>query len=117
MPSTIERWFSPEYQKNESGEVDKIREMIRSTPVDGFCGCCHAIMGLDLTDQLSAITLPTLLVVGEDDPGTPVSAHEVIQGEIVGSELIVLPGARHFSNVEQQSAFNEAISTFLKVQL
>ena len=74
-------------------------------------------MGLDLTDQLSAITLPTLLVVGEDDPGTPVSAHEVIQGEIVGSELIVLPGARHFSNVEQQSAFNEAISTFLKVQL
>ena len=45
MPSTIERWFSPEYQKNESGEVDKIREMIRSRPVDGFCGCCHAIMG------------------------------------------------------------------------
>tara|TARA_Y100000588_G_scaffold54228_1_gene51406 strand:- start:7139 stop:7927 length:789 start_codon:yes stop_codon:yes gene_type:complete len=117
MPSTIERWFSPEYQKNESGEVDKIREMIRSTPVDGFCGCCHAIMGLDLTDQLSVITLPTLLVVGEDDPGTPVSAHEVIQGEIVGSELIVLPGARHFSNVEQQGAFNEAIATFLKAQL
>ena len=117
MPSTIERWFSPEYQKSESGEVDKIREMIRSTPVDGFCGCCHAIMGLDLTDQLSVITLPTLLVVGEDDPGTPVSAHEVIQGEIVGSELIVLPGARHFSNDEQQGAFNKAISIFLKAQL
>jgi len=56
-------------------------------------------------------------VVGEDDPGTPVSAHEVIQGEIVGSDLIVLPGARHFSNVEQQGAFNKAISTFLKAQL
>ena len=117
MPSTIERWFSPEYQQGASAEVDKIREMIRSTPVEGFCGCCHAIMGLNLTDRLQAITLPTLLVVGEDDPGTPVAAHEVIQQEIAGSKLVVIPGARHFSNVEQQGAFNAAITAFLAEQV
>ena len=117
MPSTIERWFSPEYQQDASSEVDKIREMIQSTPVDGFCGCCHAIMGLNLTDRLQAITVPTLLVVGEDDPGTPVAAHEVIQQKIAGSKLVVIPGARHFSNVEQQGAFNAAITAFLAEQV
>jgi 3-oxoadipate enol-lactonase len=117
MPSTIERWFSPEYQQDASSEVDKIREMIQSTPVDGFCGCCHAIMGLNLTDRLQAITLPTLLVVGEDDPGTPVAAHEVIQQKITGSKLVVIPGARHFSNVEQQAVFNAAITAFLAEQV
>lgn len=113
VPSTIERWFSPGYQDTSSVEVDKIREMIRSTPVDGFCGCCHAIMGLNLTDQLSAITVPTLLIVGEDDPGTPVAAHEVIHENIDGSKLVILPDARHFSNVEQQDAFNKVLAEFL----
>jgi len=117
VPSTIERWFSPEYQQDASSEVDKIRAMIQSTPVEGFCGCCHAIMGLNLTDRLQAITVPTLLVVGEDDPGTPVAAHEVIQQKIAGSKLVVIPGARHFSNVEQQGAFNAAITAFLAEQV
>jgi 3-oxoadipate enol-lactonase len=74
-------------------------------------------MGLNLTDRLQAITLPTLLVVGEDDPGTPVAAHEVIQQKIAGSKLVVIPGARHFSNVEQQGAFNAAITAFLAEQV
>ena len=117
MPSTIDRWFSPEYRQDRSAEVDKVREMIRSTPVDGFCGCCHAIMGLNLTDRLHAISVPTLLVVGEDDPGTPVAAHEVIQQKIAGSKLVVIPGARHFSNVEQHGAFNAAITAFLAEQV
>jgi pimeloyl-ACP methyl ester carboxylesterase len=66
---------------------------------------------------LQAITVPTLLVVGEDDPGTPVAAHEVIQQKITGSKLVVIPGARHFSNVEQQAVFNAAITAFLAEQV
>ncbi|HAN59267.1 MAG TPA: 3-oxoadipate enol-lactonase, partial [Gammaproteobacteria bacterium] len=76
VPSTIDRWFSVNFQAQRADEVDKVREMIRGTAVNGFCGCAAAIRDLDLTDRLSTIDLPTLLIVGEDDPGTPVSAHE-----------------------------------------
>ena len=87
--------------------------MIRSTPLDGYCGCSRAIMGLDLTEQIASITLPALLMVGRDDPGTPVAAHETIQQQIVGSELVVIPDALHFSNIEQRGAFNTKLLEFL----
>ena len=113
VESTIERWFSEGYRKREPAEVDKVREMIRATSVDGYCGCCAAIARLDLTDRISVINRPVLLIVGEEDPGTPVAAHEAIRDRIAGSELVILPEALHFSNVERQADFNRALTGFL----
>ena len=110
---TIERWFSNAYRQSRATEVDKVRAMIRATRVDGYCGCCAAIARLDLSDRLSAIDRPVLLIVGEEDPGTPVAAHEVIRDRVTGSELVVLPEALHFSNVERQADFNRALVGFL----
>jgi 3-oxoadipate enol-lactonase len=110
---TMERWFSADFMARKQAVCDKVRDMIRHTPVDGYCGCCRAIQGLDLTDRISAITVPTQLIVGEDDPGTPVAAHEVIHEKIAGSELVVLKNALHFSNVEQAEQFNAAYTGFL----
>ena len=113
VESTIERWFSKGYCERQATEVNKVREMIRTTSIDGYCGCSAAIARLDLTDRISVINRPTLLVVGEEDPGTPVAAHEAIRDQIAGSELIVLPEALHFSNVERQADFNRALVGFL----
>ena len=113
VESTIDRWFSPEFRAAEPGKVDRVREMVRATAVAGFTGCCAAIRDLDLTDRLDAIGIPTLLVVGEHDPGTPVAAHEVIRDRIAGSRLVVIDGARHFTNVETADIFNDALTTFL----
>ena len=113
VEGTMARWFSEDYMAAEPDECDKVRDMIRNTKVSGFCGCCRAIQGLDLTDRISAITVPTQMIVGEDDPGTPVAAHEVMHEKIEGSELVVIPNALHFSNVEQKHAFNDAYMAFL----
>ncbi len=113
VESTIQRWFSAAFMASNPGACDKVRDMIRNTPVNGYCGCCAAIRNLDLTDQISAITAPTIIIVGEDDPGTPVEAHEVIHAEIAGSELVILPNALHFANVEALEPFNAALSGFL----
>ena len=113
VESTIDRWFSRTFQIEEPDRVERVREMIRTTPVAGYCGCCAAIRALDLTDRISAIRLPTLLVVGEDDPGTPVAAHEVIRDRIEGSRLVVIKDALHFSNVEQTDLFNDTLAAFL----
>ena len=82
--------------------------MIRATNPRGYAGCCHAISALDLTDRIGAIKLPTLIVVGEDDPGTPVAASRTIQERIAGSRLEILPSAAHLSNIEQPEAFTTA---------
>jgi 3-oxoadipate enol-lactonase len=110
---TIERWFSPGYIDRRPDVVDGIRAMIRATPAAGFIGCAQAIMQLDYTRRLAEITLPTLIIVGEEDPGTPVADSELIHGEIGGSELIILPEARHLTSIERADDFNRALSAFL----
>lgn len=110
---TIERWFSPGYAASNDAALVPVRDMIRNTPVKGYVGCCHAISKLALTDRISAIKVPTLIIVGEDDPGTPVSMHVTINEKIAGSQLVVLPTARHLSNIEAVEPFNAALIGFL----
>ncbi len=113
---TIGRWFTPPFAAAHPDVVNRVRDMIRRTPPVGYIGCCHAIKVLDLTDQLQAIRTPTLIVVGADDPGTPVAASRTIQERIRGAELVVLQSASHLSNIEQAQAFTDTVLAFLAKQ-
>ncbi len=110
---TIERWFTKPFRERRPDVVDRVRAMIRRTDPRGYAGCCHAIKALDLTDRIGAITRPTLVIVGEEDPGTPVAASRVIHERIKGSALEIIPAAAHLSNLEQPEAFTGAVSRFL----
>ncbi|MDP6344702.1 MAG: 3-oxoadipate enol-lactonase [Alphaproteobacteria bacterium] len=110
---TLERWFTPDYLGGDPPAVAPIRQQFLDTPPAGFIGCCHALKPLDYLDRLGEIRLPTLIIVGEDDPGTPVAASEAMHERIAGSELAILPSAAHLSNIEQADAFNQALLGFL----
>lgn len=110
---TLGRWFTAPFVAAHPDVVDPVRAMILGTNPQGYVGCCHAIKALDLTDRLSTISVPTLVVVGEDDPGTPVAASRAIHERINGSAIVILKSAAHLSNMEQPDAFNQAVATFL----
>jgi 3-oxoadipate enol-lactonase len=109
----LERWFTPTYLRANPPEVEMIRQQIRATPLAGFIGCSEALRGLNYLERLSEIKLPTLIMVGEEDPGTPVAASQAIHERIAGSQLVILPSARHLCNIEQAEAFNKALMDFL----
>ena len=110
---TLGRWFTAPFLAQHPEVVEPVRVMIRQMKTQGYIGCCQAIKVLDLTEQLHGIGVPTLIVVGEDDLGTPVAASRAIQERIKGSELVVLKSAAHLSNLEQAEAFNRAVTSFL----
>ncbi len=110
---TIGRWFTAPFVQQRKETLDGVRAMIRRTPVRGYVGCCHAISQLDLTDKLDAIKLPTLIVVGEEDQGTPAAASRAINERVKGSQLEILKSASHLSNIEQPEAFTNAVTSFL----
>ena len=112
-PATLDRWLSQEFQQRAPEETQRIRRMIEATPVDGFVGCAQAIRSLDFTERLKDIDLPTLVMVGKDDPSTPVAASEAIQREIKGAALVALDRAMHLCNIEQAQAFNDSLRAFL----
>lgn len=110
---TIERWFTKPFIEGSPEAVDRIRLLLRTTPPQGFAGCSHAIRSLDYAARLHEIRLPTLIIVGADDLGTPVAASEFMHAAIPGSTLVVLASAAHLSNVEQAQKFNRALLDFL----
>jgi len=113
VSATIERWFTPGFQRDRPEVIAEVSAMISATKPKGYIGCAHAIRHLNVTDRLSRIRVPTLIIVGEDDPGTPVSASRTIHEKIDGSELVILKSASHLSNIEQAEAFNRSVSSFL----
>ncbi len=94
--------------------VKLIREQILATPAAGYIGCAEANRRLNDLDRISKVKTPTLIMVGEDDPGTPVSASEAMHECVTGSTLVGLPSAQRLSNVEQTESFNAALLEFMK---
>ncbi len=113
IESTIGRWFTRGFVESDDPAIKTIAKMIADTPAEGCIGWCEAIKTLNLTDKLSAITTPTLVIVGEDDPGTPVAAARAIHEAVPGSKLAIIPNASHQAPVEQPEAFADAVLDFL----
>jgi 3-oxoadipate enol-lactonase len=108
---TVTRWFPPEFVATKSPVLDKVRHMIRTTPIAGFIGCAQALSDYDLRPGLGAIDRPTLLMVGTKD--ATLAGIRQIKEAVRGSALVELEGAGHISNTEQPAAFTGAIRDFL----
>ena len=113
LETTMERWFTPSFLKLNPPMLTLIKEEFLATPAEGYIGCAGAIRRLNYLERLGEINLPTFIIVGEDDPATPVSASRAIHKHIKNSKLVILPFTRHLSNVEQPRVFNENLVEFL----
>ncbi len=113
VEDTLQRWLSPDFRANSPATTERIREIILNTPLTGFVGCCHAIKNFDVAADLPELAVPALIMVGENDPGTPVESARQIHENLGGSELTVLPQAYHLSNIEAADAFNKRLLKFL----
>lgn len=113
VEGTLARWFTDAYRAANPQVMADIGKVISNTPAAGYAGCCAGISKINLTDRLKEIKCPTLILVGEQDLGTPVDAARLIQANLPGSELLVIPSAAHIANIEQAAVFNVAIRDFL----
>lgn len=94
--------------------VEGLHQMLAGAPVEGIIGALQAMMDRpDSTDLLPTITVPTLIIVGEQDALTPVKESRAMHAAIAGSRLEVIPGAGHCSNLEKPAAFNHVLGEFL----
>ena len=93
--------------------MEQVGAMIRSTPAAGYVGCCHAIPKIDVTDRLGEVRCPALVIVGEEDAGTPVEMARQIHAALPAADLAILRSASHLSNLEQPAAFNRVLGDFL----
>jgi len=85
-------------------------------PRHAFANQVDAILAADdgLSDELRSISVPTLVVVGNQDILTPRGDSEELAELIPTAELVVISGAAHGLMVEHASTFNRVLGDFLR---
>jgi 3-oxoadipate enol-lactonase len=98
--------------------VAQVTAMLQRAPGSGVIGAATAMMQrIDSTPTLATITVPTLVVVGEEDTLTPPTDALALSSGIAGSRLVSVAGAGHLSPLEQPASVNAAIAEFLDVSV
>ena len=83
---------------------------------DAFAAQVGAIVAADdsLADLLGAITVPTMVIAGNQDILTPRGESEELAERIPTAELVVISGAAHGLMIEHASTFNRILGDFLR---
>lgn len=101
-------------KRHNAGLVSAVAEMFRHTlPAASIAAMRGMADRLDNTALLSAIKKPTLFIFGKEDVLTPPELGVSMSEKISGSQLCLIDGAGHYSNLEQPGRFNEAVISFL----
>ena len=92
--------------------VEGIMEMFRALTPHGYTFSIEALDQAPVfDDRLCEIKAPTLCIAGDEDPA--LEDVKFVHSRIEGSEMVVVPGAGHFVNLDQTEIFNREILAFL----
>lgn len=110
--AVIQRWFTPTFIAHAPDAIERTRQMILTTPPEGYVANCAAIRDMDQRETISRITAPTLIIAGQKDPvTTPADARYIVE-RIAGAQYVELDAA-HLSNIEAAEGFTHALTHFL----
>lgn len=112
VDATAERWFTSGFNANHADVVRGVLAGFTATSVEGYCGCCDALAGADLSADLERITVPLLAISGDDDPVCTPDDLQGIADAVANGQHVSLPG-RHIVNIESAGGFNTALAGFL----
>jgi 3-oxoadipate enol-lactonase len=113
---TMERWFTDAFKPRNPGRWNQIHATIAGTTPAGYLGCAAAILDFDFAPRLPSLKIPTLVVCGANDEGTPPAGNKRIAELIPGGRYEEIADARHFPNVEHPEAFNSILLSWLNEQ-
>lgn len=98
----------------QASHVELAREMIVACHADESRNAIGALLGLDLTDDLPRIQLPTLVLSGTADVLTPPAESRRIAALIPGARLEVFKGAGHMLMLERTAEVDQLIDEFAR---
>ena len=104
--AVVARWFTPQAPPELPA---RFREILVSTPPEGYAGCCEALAGWDFRDELPRVSVPTLVLAGTADEATPRADTDLLAARIPGARHFVLDGAPHLANLERPAEFAAAV--------
>jgi pimeloyl-ACP methyl ester carboxylesterase len=94
--------------------VDEAMAIASEFHPDSLSALARSFAETDLRAVLPAIQVPTLVLHGDADTRSPLNVGHALHTAIPGSQLAVLPGVGHVSNIEAPQSFNAEVRRFLQ---
>ena len=114
-PAVVERWYTPEFRRDQPAQTQVTLQMLETTPPEGYAACCAALRDSDLRDSVAEIRTPTLILTGAKDPVAPPADGQFLAAKIAGAQYREVDAA-HLSNIEAAEAYTSAVLNFLTAE-
>ena len=98
--------------KTNKKTIDLASNIMSSISDRSYRVAINSLIGFDLKDKLSSISIPTLLIAGENDNQAPAKMMQRMSENIKNSQLVIIKDCGHLINIEKPDDFNDAIKEF-----
>lgn len=112
-PFLLPQMLTGKTRMEDKAQVEYLTEIIKPASKNALVSGAKALAGrADATELLGTIAVPTLVVVGQDDPLYGVEIAMMMQQGIKGAQLHVVPGAAHAAIFEAPQDAGGAIASW-----
>ncbi len=112
-PLSLARWFTPEFSQRRPDVLDGITKILYRQDAGFHAAVWDLIATLDTQAGLQATALPAQVIVGAEDTSTPVAAAHLLAAALKTTNVHVVLGSAHFTNLEAPEMVNNLLLTFL----
>ncbi len=114
--AVMQRWFGPDFRRDQAATVRGYQNMLERQPTVGYIATCEALRESDLHEAAQKVRdtrVKTLIICGQDDQSTPVAlSQELVQ--TLETKLELIYNAGHLPCIEQPAAFAGVLNKFLE---
>lgn len=117
LSAVVDSWLdsvlAPSTRVANPAVAGLLRAMFLANDAHTYVEQAMVLRDADVRPRLVDIACPTLLLVGDQDPVTPLAWQQAIAADIPGSEVRVISGAAHMPMLESVQEFDAALVEFL----
>lgn len=110
----VTRWFSDDFRAANPNLVAECVEIFCANDINAYVETCRMLGSADLLAALPGMTVPTMILVGDEDYATPPAMAEQMHGLIGGSTLEIISGARHLTPLECPDLIADRLRTLAR---
>lgn len=109
----MRRLFAPEFQQQNPDLIADRKARFLAVDVQTFHGACEALSTLDLRPSLAVVTVPVLVMVGEQDEATPPPMSRELAAGLPNAKFVELKGCAHVPQLQAPDVFMATIKDFI----
>jgi pimeloyl-ACP methyl ester carboxylesterase len=109
-----DRWFTPKFKAANPERVAARLKQLLANDHQSYAAGYRVFAEADEGLQFDRIAVPTLIMTGEDDPGSSPRMAHLLHDNIQGSELHILPELRHSVLLEAPHTIAALLVAFMQ---